>query len=83
MEFSRQEYWSRYSSTCPGDLPYPGIEPTSPAWQENPLIRETQIKTQGGILSYQQECQSSKRLLIINDREGVDKSESSIILVDM
>ena len=29
MEFSRQEYWSGFPS--PGDLPNPGIEPTSPA----------------------------------------------------
>ena len=33
MEFSRQEYWSRFP--CPpgisGDLPDPGIEPASPA----------------------------------------------------
>ena len=29
MEFSRQEYWSRLSSSPPGDLPNPGIKPTS------------------------------------------------------
>ena len=31
MEFSRQEYWSRLPFPPPGDLPKPGIEPTSPA----------------------------------------------------
>ena len=31
MEFSRQEYWSRLPFPSPGDLPHPGIEPTSPA----------------------------------------------------
>ena len=31
IEFSRQEYWSRLSSSSPGDLPGPGIEPWSPA----------------------------------------------------
>ena len=31
MEFSRQEYWSRLPCPPPGDLPDPGIEPTSPA----------------------------------------------------
>ena len=31
MEFSRQEYWSGFPFTPPGDLPNPGIEPTSPA----------------------------------------------------
>ena len=31
MEFSRQEYWSGLPFSSPGDLPDPGIEPTSPA----------------------------------------------------
>ena len=31
MEFSRQEYWSGLLCPPPGDLPNPGIEPTSPA----------------------------------------------------
>ena len=30
MEFSRQEYWSGLLFPSPGDLPHPGIEPTSP-----------------------------------------------------
>ena len=30
MEFSRQEYWSGLPFPTPGDLPDPGIEPTSP-----------------------------------------------------
>ena len=29
MEFSRQEYWSGVPCPPPGDLPHPGIEPTS------------------------------------------------------
>ena len=29
MEFSRQEYWSRISFPSPGDLPDPGIKPSS------------------------------------------------------
>ena len=29
MGFSRQEYWNRLSRRPPGDLPDPGIEPTS------------------------------------------------------
>ena len=31
MGFSRQEYWSGLPFPSPGDLPDPGIEPTSPA----------------------------------------------------
>ena len=29
MEFSRQEYWSMLPFPTPGDLPDPGIKPTS------------------------------------------------------
>ena len=29
MGFSRQEYWSELLFPFPGDLPHPGIEPTS------------------------------------------------------
>ena len=36
MGFSRQEYWSGLPFPCPGDLPNPGIEPRSPASQEDP-----------------------------------------------
>jgi len=31
MGFSRQEYWSGLPFPFPGDLPNPGIKPTSPA----------------------------------------------------
>ena len=31
MEFSRREYWSALPCLPPGDLPDPGIEPTSPS----------------------------------------------------
>ena len=31
MAFSRQEYWGGLPFPSPGDLPDPGIEPTSPA----------------------------------------------------
>ena len=31
LGFSRQEYWSELPCPPPGDLPDPGIEPTSPA----------------------------------------------------
>jgi len=32
-KFSRQEYWSGLPCPSPGDLPYPGIKPRSPASQ--------------------------------------------------
>ena len=31
VEFPRQEYWSGLPFPSPGDLPNPGIKPTSPA----------------------------------------------------
>ena len=40
MGFSRQEYWSGLSFPSPGDLPNPGIQPTSPALQAVALTSE-------------------------------------------
>ena len=37
MGFSRQEYWSGLPFPFPGDLPDPGIEPRSPAFQADTL----------------------------------------------
>ena len=39
VEFSRQEYRSGWPSPSPGDLPDPGIEPTSPTLQADSLQR--------------------------------------------
>ena len=38
--FSRQEYWSGLPCPLPGNLPKPGIEPTSPALQVDSLLSE-------------------------------------------
>ena len=40
MEFSRQEYRSRLPFPSPGDLPDPGMEPGSPALQQDSLASE-------------------------------------------
>ena len=37
MGFFRQEYWSGLPCPPPGDLPDPGIKPTSPALQADSL----------------------------------------------
>ena len=37
MGFSRQEYWSGLPLPSPGDLPDPGMEPTSPNRRLGPL----------------------------------------------
>ena len=38
MGFPGQEYWSKLPFPFPGDLPDPGIKPTSPAWQADYLL---------------------------------------------
>ena len=38
MKFSRQEYWNGQPFPSPGDLPYPGIEPRSPALQADKFL---------------------------------------------
>ena len=40
LGFSREEYWSGLPYPPPGDLPNPGIEPRSPALQEDSLLSE-------------------------------------------
>ncbi|XP_061243199.1 alpha-ketoglutarate-dependent dioxygenase FTO isoform X1 [Bos javanicus] len=40
MGFSRQECWSELPFPSLGDLPDPGIEPVSPAWQKLRLLEE-------------------------------------------
>ena len=40
MGFSRQEYWTGLPFPSPGDLPDPGIEPGSPAFQAGALTSE-------------------------------------------
>ena len=40
MGFTRQEYWSGLPFPSPGDLPDPGIEPGSPAFQAHTLTSE-------------------------------------------
>ena len=40
MGFSWQEYWSELPFPSPGDLPDPGIEPESPAFQADTLTSE-------------------------------------------
>ena len=54
MGFSRQEYWSALPIPSTGDLPHPGIEPGSPALQEDALTSEPPMKpSKGSRLSFQ------------------------------
>ena len=47
MGFSRQEYWSGFPFSSPGDLPDPGIKPGSPALQADALPSEPPGKSGG------------------------------------
>ena len=48
MGFPRQEYWSGLPFPPPGDLPDPGIEPESPAFEADslPLSHPTDKKAE-------------------------------------
>ena len=41
MGFPRQEYWRGLPFPSPEDLPNPGIEPASPAWQADSFTTES------------------------------------------
>ena len=43
MGFFRQKYWSGLPFPAPGDLPDPGIEPTSPV---SPALQENSLPTE-------------------------------------
>ena len=47
MGFPRQEYWNGLQFSSPGDLPNPGIEPASPAFQADslPLSHEGSLES--------------------------------------
>ena len=44
MRFSRQGYWSGLPFPSPGDIPNPGIEPSTPALQADSLPSKLQGK---------------------------------------
>ena len=46
MGFPRQEYWSELPFPPPGDLPDPGIEPTSPTLQTDSIPLDHEIFAQ-------------------------------------
>ena len=52
MGFPRQEYWSGLPFPSPGDLPDPGIKPTSPALHADPLP----LSHQGSPLFFHATC---------------------------
>ena len=52
MGLSRQAYWSGLPCPLPGDPPDPGVEPLSPAFQEDSLCTEPPpVLLGGGVLA--------------------------------
>ena len=49
MGFSRQDYWSGLPFASPGDLPDPGIKPSSPTLQEDSLPSKPPRKSQNAL----------------------------------
>ena len=67
MGFSRQEYWSGLPFPSPGDLPNPGIEPSSPALQTDALLSEPLEKPVA-------ESEEELRSLLVKVKEESEKS---------
>ena len=61
MEFSRQEYWSVLPFASPGDLPQPGIEPTSPALAGEFFTTEPPENREGNGNPLQSSCLENPR----------------------
>ena len=67
MGFSKQEYWNGLPFPSPGDLPNPGIEPRSPAFQADTLTSEPPGKPQ--------------IIVIETGRTGWHRRESKYVLI--
>ena len=50
MGYSRQEYWSGLPFPSPGDLPDPGMEPRSPAFQADALEQLICLTFNGSVI---------------------------------
>ena len=65
MRFLRQVYWSGLPFLPPGDLPDPGIEPASPAWQANylPLSHQGNLEIIAHSSTLTTEAENARHLL--------------------
>ena len=73
MELPRQEYWSGFPFPSPGDLPDPGIEPTSPAlaggfFNKHHLISESYVTSdsKNNMISYRKSGKTQRIKTILN-----------------
>jgi len=63
MDLSRQESWNGLPFPSPEDLPHPGTEPRSPAFQVDSLPSEPQEKPMGKFRRYKNACKGNDKHL--------------------
>ena len=83
MGFSGQEYWSGLPCPSPGDLPEPGIKPSSPALQADSLPSEPPRKPQDyeeGLHKFIDKClKQSKRCLSVPSDDSYRRLVPSVV----
>ena len=70
MEFSMQEYWSGLPFPSPGDIPHPGIKPSSPALEADTLTSEPPGKTRQRRIFYTDKWSIQKEYREITNIDG-------------
>ena len=69
IAFSRQEYWSGLPFPSPRDLPNPGIEPGSPAFQADALTSEHQ-GSPGNEVKFEDQERDGRDIYVPGDYTG-------------
>ena len=67
MGFFRQEYWSGLPCPPPGDFPNTGVEPVSPAWQEDSLPTQPPGKHACSLSNLDEVASSSKCMTVYSE----------------
>ena len=75
MEFSRPEYWSGWTFPSPEHLPFPGIEPGSPALQVDSLPTELSGKPLFGAVKINEVIRNSAGIIFAQDSEPNQQDE--------
>ena len=78
MEFSRQEYWSRWPFPSSEDLPDPGIKPGSPSLQADTLLTEPQAKPNLGSLVISMLCYAMLSHSFVSNSENTEKNKGTL-----
>ena len=73
MGFSWPEYWSGLPFPSPGDLPDPGIEPGSPAFQAGSLTSEPPGKAHRNVVNLNNKLEVNNKLEEHSATRSMDK----------